>query len=130
MNELSRKFVFYGALFMALAVAIGAFGAHGLKQSLTKEMAVVYHTGVTYQFYHALGLFAVAFVAHFNPCKKVAWAGYLMIFGMVLFSCSLYALSITHIMWLGAITPIGGTGFIVAWILLAWGVKEKSFAKK
>ena len=50
MNELSRKFVFYGALFMAMAVAVGAFGAHGLKQSLTKEMAIVYHTGVAYQF--------------------------------------------------------------------------------
>jgi len=127
MNELSRKFLFYGALFMLIGVAVGAFGAHALKHSLNKEMTIVYHTGVAYQFYHALGLFAVAFVAHFNQSKKVAWAGYLMIFGIVLFSGSLYALSITHIMWLGAITPIGGTGFIVAWILLALGVKEKSF---
>ena len=127
MNEVSRKFAFYGALFMVIGVAVGAFGAHGLKQILTKEMAIVYHTGVAYQFYHALGLFAVAFVAHFNPSKKVAWAGYMMIFGIVLFSGSLYALSITHIMWLGAITPVGGTSFIVAWVLLAWGAREKSF---
>ncbi|MDX1809755.1 MAG: DUF423 domain-containing protein [Sulfurospirillaceae bacterium] len=128
MNQLSKQFIFYGSIFMATAVAFGAFGAHGLKHMLSKEMLAVWHTGVEYNFYHALGLFAVAFVAQFNQSKKIKWAGYLMIFGIILFSYSLYILSITNLLWIGAITPIGGTGFIVAWVLLALGVREKSLA--
>jgi uncharacterized membrane protein YgdD (TMEM256/DUF423 family) len=119
MNKTSKKFAFYGAVFMALTVIIGAFGAHGLKNILSKEMLGIYHTGVEYQFYHALGLFTVAFVANFKEDKKVKFAGYFMILGIVLFSGSLYALSILGINWIGAITPIGGTSFIIAWVLLA-----------
>ncbi len=126
MNKLSRKFVFLGAIFMTSAVAFGAFGAHGLKHVLSKEMLAVYHTGVEYNFYHALGLFAVAFVANFNESKKVKLAGYFMMSGIILFSYSLYILSITKITWIGVITPIGGSCFIVAWILLALAVREKS----
>lgn len=128
MNQLSKQFVFYGSIFMATVVAFGAFGAHGLKNVLSKEMLAVYHTGVEYNFYHALGLFAVAFVANFNPSKKIKWAGYFMIFGIIFFSYSLYILSITKLSWIGVVTPIGGSGFIMAWVLLALGVKEKFFA--
>ncbi len=124
MNKTSKQFVFYGAIFMALAVVLGAFGAHGLKNILSKEMSAIYHTGVEYQFYHALGLFTVAFVANFNDNKQVKLAGYFMIFGIVLFSGSLYLLSIFGINWIGAITPIGGTGFIIAWVLLALSIKK------
>ena len=128
MNNLSRKFTFLGAIFMATAVVFGAFGAHSLKHILSKEMLAVYHTGVEYNFYHALGLFAVAFIANFTESTKVKWAGYFMIFGIILFSYSLYIMSITKLTWIGAITPIGGIGFIVAWILLALAVREKSLA--
>ena len=127
MNKLSRKFIFLGAIFMASAIVLGAFGAHALKHTLSKDMLAVYHTGVEYNFYHALGLFAVAFVASFNESKKVKLAGYFMISGIILFSYSLYILSITKITWVGAITPIGGICFIIAWILLALAIKEKSF---
>ena len=122
MNDLSKKFIIYGATLMALAVILGAFGAHGLKSILSNEMLIVYHTGVEYHFYHALGLFVVAFVANFHENKKVKLAGYFMICGILLFSGSLYILSITSIKWIGAITPLGGTSFIIAWVLLALSV--------
>ncbi len=124
MNKESKKFAFYGAVFMALAVAFGAFGAHGLKNIVTKEMLVIFHTGVEYQFYHALGLFCVSFVANFNSSKRVSVAGYSMIFGILIFSGSLYAMTFTSIKMLGAITPIGGVAFIMAWILLALSIKK------
>ncbi len=124
MNKESKKFTFYGAVFMALAVAFGAFGAHGLKNIVTKEMLVIFHTGVEYQFYHALGLFCVSFVANFNSSKRVSVAGYSMIFGILIFSGSLYAMTFTSIKMLGAITPIGGVAFIMAWILLALSIKK------
>jgi len=124
MTELTKKFAFYGAIFMVLAVGLGAFGAHGLKNAVTKEMLVIFHTGVEYQFYHALGLFCVAFVANFDESKRVKIAGYSMIFGILVFSGSLYAMTFTGIKILGAITPIGGVAFIVAWVLLALHVKK------
>jgi len=124
MTELTKKFAFYGAIFMVLAVGLGAFGAHGLKNVVTKEMLVIFHTGVEYQFYHALGLFCVAFVANFDESKRVKIAGYSMIFGILVFSGSLYAMTFTGIKILGAITPIGGVAFIVAWVLLALHVKK------
>ncbi len=124
MNELTKKFAFYGAIFMALAVGLGAFGAHGLKNVVTKEMLVIYHTGVEYQFYHALGLFCVAFVANFDNSKRVKIAGYSMVAGMVIFCGSLYTMTFTGIKILGAITPIGGVAFIVAWVLLALSVRK------
>lgn len=126
MNELTKKFAFYGAVFMALAVGLGAFGAHGLKNVVTKEMLVIFHTGVEYQFYHALGLFCVAFVANFDNSKRVKIAGYSMIFGILVFSGSLYTMTFTGIKILGAITPIGGVAFILAWVLLALSVKKSS----
>ena len=124
MNRTTKKFSFYGAIFMALAVGFGAFGAHGLKNIVTKDMLVIFHTGVEYQFYHALGLFCVAFVANFNDSKRVIFAGYSMIFGIVVFSGSLYIMTLTGIKILGAITPIGGVAFIAAWVLLASAIKK------
>jgi len=124
MNKSTKKFAFYGAILMALAVGFGAFGAHGLKNIVTKEMLVVFHTGVEYQFYHALGLFCVAFIAHFDNSKRVNIAGYSMLIGIILFSGSLYAMTFTGIKILGAITPIGGVAFIVAWVLLAVSLKK------
>ena len=124
MNNITKQFIQYGAVMMALTVALGAFGAHALKDMLDENMIKVYNTGVEYQFYHALGLFVVAFVAHVNENKIIRTAGYVMIGSVVIFSGSLYLLAITGVKWLGIITPMGGTGFIASWILVFASVNE------
>ena len=116
-----KIFIILASLNAALAVGLGAFGAHSLKTKISADLLATYQTGVQYHFYHALGLFAVAFVAsQFPAAGLVKWAGWLMVAGIVLFSGSLYGLSVSGIRWLGAITPFGGIAFIAAWLLLAW----------
>jgi uncharacterized membrane protein YgdD (TMEM256/DUF423 family) len=123
MVVLAKTFALFGSLLAALAVMLGAFGAHGLKTKLTPEMLVTFETGVRYHFYHALGLFAVALIAALLPDSvPLRWAGYLMVAGIVLFSGSLYALSLTGVRGLGIITPFGGLAFIAAWLLLALAI--------
>ncbi len=120
MKNITRVFIILGSLNAALAVIIGAFGAHILKSQLSENLMTTFQTGNQYHFFHALGLFAVAFIAsQLTNSKLVKWSGFLMFAGIILFSGSLYILSITGITWLGAITPIGGIAFIGAWILLA-----------
>ncbi|WP_419769481.1 MAG: DUF423 domain-containing protein [Candidatus Marinarcus sp.] len=126
MHIYTKKFLFLGAILMALGVCFGAFGAHGLKSIVTPEMLTVFHTGVEYQFYHALGLFAVAFIVHLYEDKKlINIAGNLMFLGVMIFSFSLYLLVILDIRWLGAITPIGGTLMIISWSVLAYSIIKK-----
>ncbi|MBN1993089.1 MAG: DUF423 domain-containing protein [Anaerolineae bacterium] len=123
MTSLVKIFTLLASLNAALAVGLGAFGAHALKTKLPADLMATYQTGVQYHFYHALGLFAVAFVASQWPASAlVKWSGWLMLGGIILFSFSLYALSITGFRWLGAITPLGGAAFIAAWLLLAGAV--------
>jgi uncharacterized membrane protein YgdD (TMEM256/DUF423 family) len=123
---MSKLFLVLGAASMALAVALGAFGAHGLKQKLSPEMLQVYKTGVEYHFYHALGLLVVGLLAKNIQSGYLLWSGWSMAIGTILFSFSLYLLSVTGVKWLGAITPLGGTAFIVAWVLLAIGVVKSA----
>lgn len=102
-----------------LAVAFGAFGAHGLKLYLSSDMLVVYQTAVHYQFIHTLALLVVAILMfQFPQVGLLMWAGLAFIAGIIIFSGSLYLLSLSGIKWLGAITPIGGLGFLVGWFLL------------
>ena len=101
-----------------LAVALGAFGAHGLKAIISPEMLEVYKTGVQYQFYHTFALLAVGILMNFNQSKALKWSAYLFITGMILFSGSLYVLAISGVKALGVITPFGGITWIAAWILL------------
>jgi uncharacterized membrane protein YgdD (TMEM256/DUF423 family) len=122
MNKSTKNFLIMACLLMATAVSLGAFGAHGLKKIITPDMLSVYQTGVQYQFYHALGLLGVAFIAHVNSTKLVNMAGNLMFTGVMIFSGSLYLLVILNIKWLGAITPIGGVLMVISWVLLAWAV--------
>ena len=118
-----RTFLALGAINAFLCVAFGAFGAHGLKQRLSVDMLAVYQTGVQYHFYHALGLVAVGLVLlHLPKSRPIVLSGWLMLTGIVLFSVSLYALSLTGIRGLGMITPFGGVAFLSAWALLAYGV--------
>ena len=122
MPPTAKLFLFLGSLSSLAAVALGAFGAHAMKGKLSNEMMSIYQTGVQYHFYHALGLFIVAFAATHLSSGLVKWSGWLMFSGILVFSGSLYALSLTSIRILGAITPIGGVAFIVAWLLLAVAV--------
>jgi len=126
MNNTTKKFLQLGSIMMALSVGLGAFGAHALKQTLLdNNMSAVYSTAVQYQFYHSLGLFIVAFVAHIKDIKLVNTAGNFMFVSTIIFSGSLYIMTISGIKWLGAITPIGGTGFIIAWLMLAASITKQ-----
>ena len=114
-------FVLIGAVLGAVGVAAGAFGAHALKARLAPEMLAVFETGVRYQLVHALGLLAVGWAAGRWTSRAVRVAGWLFVVGVFLFSGSLYAMCLTGVRALGAITPIGGAAFIAGWLLLAWG---------
>ncbi len=123
MPHSAKLFIILGALNAFLAVLLGAFGAHALKTRLTADMMAVYHTGNQYHFYHALGLLLVGLVLVQLPdTGSLRAAGWLMLAGTVLFSGSLYVLAISGVRWLGAITPLGGMAFLVAWLLLAMAV--------
>ncbi|MBX7256361.1 MAG: DUF423 domain-containing protein [Candidatus Hydrogenedentes bacterium] len=108
-----------GAVFGGLGVALGAFAAHGLKQRLTPEMLAIFEVGVRYQMYHALALVAVAMgSAGLWRMRCTWWACIMWTTGVLIFSGSLYALALTGIRWLGAITPFGGVAFLIGWSLL------------
>ena len=112
---MDKTFFVIGAVLAGLGVALGAFGAHGLKGTLSADMLANFETGVRYQMYHALALLAVAWAyAQWQKPLLVA-GGWLMVAGVVIFSGSLYVLSLTGLRWLGAITPIGGVALIVGW---------------
>jgi uncharacterized membrane protein YgdD (TMEM256/DUF423 family) len=113
-------FLFAGALSALIGIGMGAFGAHGLKATLSPEMLAVYQTGVTYQMWHALGLIGIALMRQQGlESALINWAGRLMFSGILLFSGSLYLLALFNLKWLGMITPIGGVSFIIAWALIA-----------
>jgi uncharacterized membrane protein YgdD (TMEM256/DUF423 family) len=119
MTSAAKVLLAAGGLAALAAVALGAFGAHALKGRLTPEMLAVWHTAVEYHVFHALGLLAVGLVATQLPeSALLKWSGWLMLAGIVLFSGSLYALALTGVRWLGAVTPAGGTAFLAAWALL------------
>ncbi|MBI3825893.1 MAG: DUF423 domain-containing protein [Candidatus Rokubacteria bacterium] len=117
---MDRTFVTLGALSAAIAVALGAFGAHGLRARLGAEMLSVFETGVRYQMYHALALIAVGWAAARWPGATMSAAGWLFAAGTVVFSGSLYLIALTGQRWLGAITPLGGLALIAGWLTLAW----------
>ncbi len=123
MSHLTKLFLFLGGLNAALVVALGAFGAHALKTRLSTEMMAVYHTASLYHVFHALGLVAVGIVATQLPASSLLrWSGWLMFAGIILFSGSLYVLSVSGLRWFGMITPFGGTAFILAWVLFVVAV--------
>ena len=109
-----------GAIAAALGVGLGAFGAHGLKSRVSPEMLVVFETAARYHLIHALGLLAVGWAASKWPGTTVNAAGWCLLSGILLFSGSLYTMTLTGLRWLGAITPLGGLAFICGWLLLAW----------
>ncbi len=117
---MKRFFVLAGCIFAFLAVALGAFGAHALRQILDQHMLEVYHTAVDYQLYHALGLILTGVLCgQQTPDRCLRVAGVSMIAGIILFSGSLYMLSVFSMTGFAIITPFGGLAFLVGWFCLA-----------
>ena len=117
---MDRRFLFFGALSAGIAVALGAFGAHGLESRLSSDLLATFETGARYQMYHALGLLVVAWVVAQGPkSRQAVLACWLFLAGTVLFSGSLYILALSGLRWLGAITPLGGVAFVAGWFSLA-----------
>jgi uncharacterized membrane protein YgdD (TMEM256/DUF423 family) len=108
------------AIFGFLSVALGAFGAHSLKNLLDDYGKSVYEKAVLYQMFHAMALLATGLLQHHMKHQSLAAAGWGFLIGILLFSGSLYVLAITHIKWLGTITPIGGLSFLFGWSSLIW----------
>jgi uncharacterized membrane protein YgdD (TMEM256/DUF423 family) len=115
-----RLFFALGALSAFVGVALGAFAAHALKTRLDAAMLATFETGVRYQMFHALALLAVGWAHTRWPSAVLTAGGWLFLAGTVLFSGSLYALSLSGVRWLGAITPLGGLAFLAGWLCLAW----------
>lgn len=121
---MNKRFLKTAALLGALTVIFGAFAAHAIKSRVTAETLAVFETGVRYQMYHVFGLFLVGILYKEFPFKSMVWAGNLFLSGMILFSGSLYLLTYfkaignENMNWLGAVTPFGGTCFIVGWSLI------------
>jgi uncharacterized membrane protein YgdD (TMEM256/DUF423 family) len=125
-NNMSAKLIIILAgIFGALAVGLGAFGAHGLEATLTANGRLdTYETAVKYQFYHTLALLLTGILLMNINHDYFIWASWSFIIGMVIFSGSLYILSLTNVTWLGAITPIGGLALIVGWVFLILGASK------
>jgi len=120
---MTHLFLILGSLNGFLAVALGAFAAHGLRNTISPELLNTFQTGVQYHMYHALALFGVGLLALYYPAQSaVRISGWLFVVGIVLFSGSLYVLALSGIRWLGAITPLGGVAFLAGWTLLAWSM--------
>ena len=126
MNGTGRRFWWLGCGFAFLAVALGAFGAHGLRDYLPASLMSIFETGVRYQMYHALALLLAARLADAQPSRAVRLAGWLFTTGIVIFSGSLYILSVSGIRWLGAVTPLGGVAFLAGWVCLAVAVRNRA----
>ena len=123
LNNKIKIFFAIASFMMALGIALGAFGAHALKSILDEYFLKIYNTGIQYHFYNTLGLFAATFIYALKPdSKKIFISLWLIIIGMIIFSFSLYFLAILNMPILGAITPIGGTLLIIAWLTLSYGV--------
>lgn len=120
MNPL-QHFIVIGAVNGFLAVAFGAFAAHGLKKLLSPGLLDVFQTGVEYQALHAIALLVVGMLGRRGGgLRTLRWAGWAFATGILLFSGSLYLLALTDARWLGAVTPFGGSAFLLGWALLAW----------
>jgi uncharacterized membrane protein YgdD (TMEM256/DUF423 family) len=123
-----RVFLSLGGVSGFISVALGAFGAHALRDRLSADMLDVFKTGVTYQMYHALALLGVGVLLARLSLDGSAWltaSGWLFVAGSLLFSGSLYLLSLTGTTWLGAITPLGGVAFLLGWLSLLVGVLSR-----
>ena len=128
---MNSVFTLLGALCAFVGVAFGAFGAHALKASISPEALAIYHVGVDYQMWHALGLLGIGALHQQNPeSPALHWAGWCMFMGILLFSGSLYSLAIFNIQWLGMITPFGGALFLLAWLFILFSFYKKKTTRR
>jgi uncharacterized membrane protein YgdD (TMEM256/DUF423 family) len=119
----TKNTIFIGAILLAISVAIGAFGAHGLKSLLLENNRLeTFDTANKYQFYHAFAIILCGILANQYPEKNFKLISHLFLLGIIIFSGSLYILCLSNINWLGAITPLGGVLFIIAWVLLGYRI--------
>lgn len=118
MKQTQKIFFAFGAMFGCAGVALGAFGAHGLKNIASPEMLAVFETGVRYHMYHAFALIAAALLHQFAEHRLLRFAGWSFVTGIFLFSGSLYAMTFTGIRLFGAVTPFGGIAFLLGWTYL------------
>ena len=114
--------IIIGSVLAALAVSIGAFGAHGLKSKVSSEDLVIFETGVRYQMYHSLGLILIGILGFHYPSNIIQFPAILFLIGIIIFSGTLYLIPLTGLRWLGAITPIGGTALILGWVALVYNI--------
>ena len=127
MEDIVERRIFAGGSILAgTGVALGAFGAHALKASLTPRDLTIFETAVRYQLFHGLGLLALAWAIGRWPGRRLVPAAILLMAGTVVFSGSLYLLVLTGTRWLGAVTPFGGSALIAGWTLTAWRVLHGS----
>jgi uncharacterized membrane protein YgdD (TMEM256/DUF423 family) len=127
-RSFSQRIFVFGTVFAGSAVAAGAFGAHALKSVLDSPGLQVFETATRYQMYHALGLCIVSWAIDRYPEQRLEQVGWLFTAGILLFSGSLYMVSLTGIRWMGAVTPVGGLAFLSGWILLGWRIWRNSLA--
>ncbi|SRR5581483_975478 len=125
---MDKLFFLIGALSGALAVGLGAFGAHALRARLTPELLATFETGVRYQMYHVFAILIVALALTRGSSTWLALAGWAFLLGTILFSGSLYLLALTGIRLLGVITPLGGIALIAGWLLLALGAWQSQYS--
>jgi uncharacterized membrane protein YgdD (TMEM256/DUF423 family) len=118
----AQRFLVFGSIIAGLGVAAGAFGAHALKEILDAPMLQVFETATRYVMYHAFGLCIVSWAIDRYPEQGLEKSGWLFLIGILLFSGSLYVVSLAGIRWVGAVTPLGGLAFMSGWLLLGWGV--------
>ena len=120
---MAKFYLLAGGVLGFFAVALGAFGAHGLKSRLTEDMLAVFQTGVTYHMSHALALLlAATLMLHWPQSLALKWSAACFLLGVVVFSGSLYLLSVTGLRWLGAITPLGGLTLLLGWAAFVYAV--------
>ena len=125
----ARQFLVLGSILAGIGVAAGAFGAHGLKEFLSPDMLATYETAVRYQMYHSLALIATGLYVHRSDGaqpKLASGAAWFFVAGILLFSGSLYALTLTGFRWLGLVTPLGGIAFLIGWGMLAMAAWKRS----
>ena len=121
-----KLYIITGSVFAALAILFGAFGSHALKEKLTLEQLEIYDIATRYLMFHALGIFAIGILGYQVPSEVLTWPLLLMIFGILIFSGSLYLISLTGYKKLGMVTPIGGLALIISWLMVAYNIYELS----
>ena len=121
-----KLYIITGSVFAALAILFGAFGSHALKEKLTPEQLEIYDIATRYLMFHALGIFAIGMLGYQVPSEILTWPLLFMVLGTLIFSGSLYLISLAGYKKLGMVTPIGGLALIISWLMVAYNIYKIS----